>query len=297
MKLFSNLFQKAAPDHEKQALEAHQLLFSLVMMAWFVEAKDPYSGGHLWRVSQYAKLLAQAIGLPKKEVSRIMLGGFLHDLGKVGVPDAVLKKTERLTDEEFDVIKNHPDVGLNLVSLHPYADLVRTSIVTHHERIDGTGYPKGLKGAEIPLDGKIIAICDAFDAMTSSRPYRKGMPIEKAIAIIEKEAGTQFDADLVAAFVKMGKEGGLNHILGHTDEGIPLHNCGMCGPLLVRQKNHRAGHLIYCANCTGEYVIEKTGAGFVTKPTGKTGNARQMQPDPDTDLLTKSVWGIVEELL
>ena len=297
MKLFGNLFQKTTPDPKKETLEAHQLLFSLVMMAWFVEAKDPYSGGHLWRVSQYAKLLAQAIGLPKKEVSRIMLGGFLHDLGKVGVPDAVLKKTDRLTDEEFAVIKNHPDVGLNLVSLHPFAEMVRTSIVTHHERIDGTGYPKGLKGKDIPLDGKIIAICDAFDAMTSSRPYRKGMPIEKALGIIEKESGTQFDADLVTAFVKMGKNGDLDHILGHTDEGIPLHSCGMCGPILVRQKSHQAGHLIYCANCTGEYVLEKTVNGFVATPTGKAGNASQMRPDPDTDLLTKSVWGIVEELL
>lgn len=297
MKLFDSLFQRSTSNAKMQPLDAHQLLLSLVMMAWFVEAKDPYSGGHLWRVSQYAKLLAQAIGLPKNEVSRIMLGGFLHDLGKVGVPDAVLKKTDRLTDEEFAVIKTHPDVGLHLVALHPFADLVTSSIITHHERIDGTGYPNGLTGKDIPLDGKIIAICDAFDAMTSSRPYRKGMPIEKALGIIEKEAGTQFDAELVTHFVKMGNEGALNHILGHTDEGIPLHSCDMCGPIIVRQKNQKAGNLIYCPNCTGEYAIEKADNGFVAKYTGKGGNASQMRPGPDTDLLTRSVWAIVDELL
>lgn len=159
------------------------LLKSLFVMASMVEARDPYTGGHLWRVSQFSRILAEDAGLPSNVVARIALGGFLHDLGKIGVPDAILNKPDKLTDEEYEVIKTHPEVGSRLLADHPLADLARSAILSHHEMPDGRGYPHGLSGAAISVDASIVGICDAFDAMTSTRPYRKGMPISKALSI------------------------------------------------------------------------------------------------------------------
>lgn len=123
-----------------------QLLASLMTMAWFVDARAPYTGGHLWRVPRYARLLAQDAGLSSCGVAQIELGGFLHDLGKVGVPDAILPKSDRLTDEEYAVIRTHPDVGLRMLAGNPLAGLVRDDVHLHHERPDRRGYPRGLEG-------------------------------------------------------------------------------------------------------------------------------------------------------
>lgn len=265
------------------------LLSSLLVMAWMVEARDPYTGGHLWRVSRFSWTLAEALGLSANEVARISLGGFLHDLGKVGVPDQILNKKGRLTDDEYAIIKTHPDVGWRMLAGHPLAELAEVAIRAHHETPDGRGYPRGLLAADIPLEARIVGICDAFDAMTSTRPYRRGMPVTQALDIIEGLLERQFDHDCGRLFLSLGRAGALDHIVSHSDEGIPLHECLMCGPTLVVRKGQADGSLVYCRCCTGEYRAEGRGAQLVLRPTGRTGSPRDLEPAADNELISRLV--------
>lgn len=275
---------------------AAQLLASLLTMAWFVEARDPYTGGHLWRVSRYARLLAEHAGLPHAEVAQIELGGFLHDLGKVGVPDAILRKKDRLSEEEYAVIKTHPDIGLRMLAGHPLAALVRDAVHLHHERPDGQGYPKGLRGEAVPVMARIVGIGDAFDAMTSHRPYRAGMPIDQALGILRREKGVQFDAKLADSFIALGEAGHLDHVLGHSDEGIPLQSCPMCGPTLALRRGLAAGQKIYCRNCSGEFELEAREGELLARPTGRQGTMADLEPEADVDLIQRTVHAAVASL-
>ncbi|MBI1174327.1 MAG: HD domain-containing protein [Sideroxydans sp.] len=265
-------------------------------MASMVEARDPYTGGHLWRVAQYSRLLAEQHGLPDTDVARIALGGFLHDLGKVGVPDAILNKPDRLTDEEYAVIKTHPEVGSRVLSEHPLAGLARAAVLSHHETPDGRGYPHRLPGEDIPVDARIVGICDAFDAMTSNRPYRRGMPAARALAIIAENLGTQFDADLGRLFLKLGYAGRLDLIVGHTEPGIPIQECPMCGPTIVVRRRHKSGDHVYCRNCGGEAAVERDGDSIRIAPTGRKGSFADLQPEADMDLIDALVRETVRHL-
>jgi len=187
---------------------AQALLKSLYVMAMMVEARDAYTGGHLWRVSQFARLVAERMQLPADEVARVELGGFLHDLGKVGIPDAVLNKRDRLSDEEYAVIKTHPQVGADLLAGHPLAALAMDAVWLHHETPDGHGYPQGLSGSAIPRVARIVGVVDALDAMTSSRPYRAGMPLATALQIIEDNLGRQFDSEVGRVVLGLGGQPG-----------------------------------------------------------------------------------------
>lgn len=261
------------------------LLKSLYVMASLVEARDPYTGGHLWRVAQFSRLLADAQGLPDTDVARIAVGGFLHDLGKVGVPDAVLNKPDRLTAEEYAIIKTHPEVGNRLLSQHPLAGLARAAVLSHHETPDGKGYPHRLAGADIPMDARIVGIGDAFDAMTSTRPYRRGMPMAKALAIIKDNLGSQFDAVLGGIFLELGEAGALDAIVGHSQPGIPLQECPLCGPIIVVRQRHRSGDPVFCRNCGAEATVHRSGDQIGIVLTGRKGNVQDLQPDPDMDLI------------
>lgn len=276
--------------------ESANLLASLLTMAWFVEARDPYTGGHLWRVSRYARLLAERAGFGDADAARIGLGGFLHDLGKIGVPDAILRKPGPLTADEYAVIKTHPDIGLRMLSAHPLADLVSDAVLLHHERPDGRGYPRGLAGDAIPDMARIVGICDAFDAMTSQRPYRPGMPRDRALAIISDRRGAQFDARFADAFLALGEAGELDHVLGHSDEGIPLKSCPMCGPTLVLRRESQQGDHVYCRNCSGDFVLEPRDGGLVASPTGGQGLAADLEPEADTALIARTVREAVASL-
>ncbi len=289
MSLLKEIGQLFGGQGESPGNYQEDLLRSLLVMAWMVEARDPYTGGHLWRVSRFSRLLASELDLPDSDVARVSLGGFLHDLGKVGVPDQILNKKDCLTDEEYEVIKTHPDVGWRMLAGHPLAGLAETAIRAHHEMPNGKGYPRSLVGADIPLDARIVGICDAFDAMTSTRPYRRGMPIEKALTIIEENLGGQFDQAFGERFVALGKAGALHHIVGHSDEGIPLHECMMCGPTLVLRKGQQAGDHVYCRSCTGEYVTSLEAGVLVTKPTGKLGKPQDVEPEADNELISRLV--------
>ncbi len=280
-------------------ISRHQedLLASLLVMAWMVEARDPYTGGHLWRVSQFSQLLAGRAGLAEKEVSRISVGAFLHDLGKISVPDHILGKKDKLSDDEYAVIKTHPEVGWRMLASHPLAGLAEAAIRAHHETPDGKGYPLGLSAEHIAVDARIVGICDAFDAMTSTRPYRKGMPVDKALDIIEENLDRQFDRTLGALFVELGRNGELNHIVGHSDQGIPLQHCVMCGPTIAVKRSHAMGTHLYCPSCTGEYVVQKSQGTLQVTPTGKTGSAAQLTPQVDPDIIVDVVRASARALL
>lgn len=262
-----------------------QLLKTLYVMASFVEARDPYTGGHLWRVSQFSRILAEDVGLPTRDVARITLGGFLHDLGKIGVPDAILNKPDRLTDDEYAVIKTHPEVGNSLLSGHPLAELARAAVMSHHETPDGKGYPHALAGEAIALDARIVGITDAFDAMTSTRPYRRGMPITKALTIIEENLGRQFDQALGQRFIRLGRTQVLDHIVGHTDLGLPLLDCPMCGPTVVVRRDQKTGELVFCRHCGAKATLERDNGDIRIVHTGERGSADELQPEVDTLLI------------
>jgi HD-GYP domain-containing protein (c-di-GMP phosphodiesterase class II) len=171
-----------------------------------VDAKDPYTCGHSERVALLARMLSEQADLPKPLCERIYMAGLLHDVGKIGVPEAVLQKTGRLTPEEFDLMKKHPEIGARILRDVRQIEDVIPGVLHHHERFDGRGYPHGLAGELIPLMGRIICLADCFDAMTSNRTYRKALPLEVTLTEIRRCAGTQFDPKLTDAFLSLGIE-------------------------------------------------------------------------------------------
>lgn len=177
-----------------------------IAMALAIESRDPYTGGHVMRVTAYALLLAGRAGLGPADTARLRLGGMLHDIGKVAVPDAILRKPGRLDDDEMTVMKTHAAVGHQIISPIPQLAPIAPIVRSHHERFDGKGYPDGLAGEGIDLLARVAAIADTYDAMTSDRPYRKGLAVPVAMAEVRKMAGTQFDPDLAAHFVGLTAE-------------------------------------------------------------------------------------------
>jgi diguanylate cyclase (GGDEF)-like protein/putative nucleotidyltransferase with HDIG domain len=172
-----------------------------------VEAKDPYTYGHSRKVNTYAVALAEAIGLSPDEVSRVSTAALLHDIGKIGVPDKVLNKKGKLNAEDWEAIKSHPRLGATIVGNIPNLAPCVSIILHHHERWDGSGYPEGLKGEQIPIEARILAIADSFEAMSSARPYRPALCGEKVLKELRRGAGSQFDPELVEVFIRIIEAG------------------------------------------------------------------------------------------
>ncbi len=202
------LLAKFNADHAE--VPSNRIFEIATSLAGAIDAKDPYTKDHSTLVAKYSEALARAINLPENEIERIRLGALLHDVGKIGIPERVLQKEGPLSDEEWVIMKQHPTIGAEKV-LMPNASLrdLIPIVKYHHERIDGKGYPEGLSNGDIPLAAKIVAIADTYHALTSDRPYRKGMNIEKAISILEEGAGSQWDADLVRTFISIAPSLGL----------------------------------------------------------------------------------------
>ncbi|MEY2795765.1 MAG: Cyclic di-GMP phosphodiesterase response regulator RpfG [Planctomycetota bacterium] len=165
-----------------------------------IDAKDPYTRGHSQRVALLAKQIASKAGLPDAEVTNIFLAGLVHDVGKIAVPESVLRKQGRLTDEEFAVVKQHPERGYNILRDIPNSQTILDGVLHHHERFDGCGYPHRLAGTEIPRVARIIAIADTFDAMSSTRTYRSALSRQEILAEMRRLAGRQFDPEYLAHF-------------------------------------------------------------------------------------------------
>lgn len=168
-----------------------------------VEAKDPYTSGHANRVEKFAVELATAYQLPFESIENIKTASILHDIGKIGINDAILNKTTRLTNEEYSEIMRHPSIGAEIISKVDFLKDITTIVKHHHERYDGHGYPDGLVGDQIPIEACVLTIADSYDAMTSDRPYRKALTPEEAFEELKKNSGTQFHPGLVDAFIKM----------------------------------------------------------------------------------------------
>jgi putative nucleotidyltransferase with HDIG domain len=175
-------------------------------LASALDARDQYTAGHSRRVSELSCALATALQLPERDVERIRIGALLHDIGKIGVSDSVLQKPGRLTEEEFDQVKQHPVIGRRILEgVHGFAEFL-PAVELHHENWNGTGYPHGQRETETPIDARIIHVADAYDAMTTDRSYRQGMTHEKALSILVENAGIQFDPEFVATFLMLPRE-------------------------------------------------------------------------------------------
>jgi HD-GYP domain-containing protein (c-di-GMP phosphodiesterase class II) len=185
------------------AEQRQQFLGTLNALSASVDAKDPYTQGHSQRVGLLASQTAAKLGLDSQAVEAFRVAGLLHDIGKIGVPEAVLRKPARLTDEEFELIKQHPEIGYRILKDLPSLQFHIQGVLHHHERWDGRGYPHGLSGESIPLVARILALSDTFDAMSSNRSYRVAVPRSRVLDEIRNGAGTQFDPQMVELFTQL----------------------------------------------------------------------------------------------
>jgi putative nucleotidyltransferase with HDIG domain len=185
----------------------HKLLHAYVefvgSLANALDARDPYTAGHSRRVSEYSVAIAQQMNVSPEDLETIRVGAMLHDIGKMGISDAILQKPDKLTEEEAALIREHPVIGKRIIEgVHGF-DRFLPIVEFHHENWDGTGYPHGLKAEETPLAARIVKVADTYDAMTSDRPYRRGMSHESALRILREVAGTELDRNVFAAFSRV----------------------------------------------------------------------------------------------
>jgi HD-GYP domain-containing protein (c-di-GMP phosphodiesterase class II) len=189
-------------DLQRSANENHDLFLGTVKaLSAAIDGKDPYTRGHSERVSRFSVATAQGLGLPENEIEQIRISALLHDVGKIGIDDNVLKKPAALTDAEFEIMKTHPQKGYKIMSQIPAMRDFLPGMHMHHEMINGGGYPQGLKGDEIPMQARFVSVADTFDAMTTERPYQRAMDLETALTRLKSFAGTRYDARVVAAFI------------------------------------------------------------------------------------------------
>ncbi len=188
-----------------------------------LDARDPYTGNHSRRVSDTATLLAKMLGLSDDEIQEIHIAAHLHDIGKIGIPDSVLLKPGRLDDEEWKMMKRHPQIGADILAKSPRFSRISAIILHHHERYDGKGYPFGAKEQEIPLGSRIIAVCDSIDAMASARAYRKALPLDTVYEEIEKNIGLMYDPDVAKKI--LDNRSIIEEVYGHKELCGECHFC------------------------------------------------------------------------
>ena len=206
--LMTDQLEHFIQDLQRSANENRELFLGTVKaLAAAIDGKDPYTRGHSERVSRVSMAIAQRLGLSDEECEKIRVSALLHDVGKIGIDDKILKKPAALTDEEYEIMKQHPQKGYKILSQIPAIKEFLPGMYMHHEMINGEGYPQGLKGDEIPLMGLIVAVADTFDAMTTDRPYQRAMKFEDAVARIQSFVGTRYDPRVVAAFTEACEEG------------------------------------------------------------------------------------------
>ncbi|HEX2191490.1 MAG TPA: HD domain-containing phosphohydrolase [Longimicrobiaceae bacterium] len=200
---------------------------ALMTIASAVEARDGYTGGHIERVTRYAVSTGRVLGIGDETLGHLWVAGLLHDLGKVAIPDQILGKPGRLTAEEYGIMQQHPSIGAAILERSPYLRPALPGVLHHHERWDGAGYPSGLRGEEISLEGRILAVADTYDAIVTTRPYREERPPEVAVEEIRRCSGSQFDPQVVDAFLRAHDsdfpgEGELSLVPRRALEPVPV---------------------------------------------------------------------------
>ena len=206
--LMTDQLERFIQDLRCSVEENRQLFLGTVKaLAAAIDGKDPYTRGHSERVARVSVAIAQRLNLPDEECEKIRVSALLHDVGKIGIDDSILKKPAALTDDEYEIMKEHPQKGYKILSQIPAIKDFLPGMYMHHEMINGQGYPQGLKGDEIPMMGRIVAVADTFDAMTTDRPYQRAMKFEDAVARIQSFVGTRYDAQVVAAFTEACNDG------------------------------------------------------------------------------------------
>lgn len=265
------------------------LISSMLVLASVVEAKDPYTGGHCWRVGQFSRLIAAKMNMSDYDIVRATLGGYVHDIGKIATPDHILQKPGKLTRDEFKYIELHPVVGHQLLSAYPAHYLVERVVLQHHERMDGTGYPHGLSRDEISSLAKVVAVADSYDAMTSDRPYRKSLSQSYAREAIQKGANTQFCPEVAEAFTELSDQE-LSGIVQHSDWERPLQECPTCGFTIVIESSARTGHKTHCPVCKEEDEIAINADGTVVlTPTNRKAPVEYRTPIIDNKIVSDFV--------
>jgi HD-GYP domain-containing protein (c-di-GMP phosphodiesterase class II) len=195
-------------DLRRAAEENRQLFLGTVKsLAAAIDGKDPYTRGHSERVARFSLAIAERMNLSDEEMEKLRISALLHDVGKIAIDDKILKKPAALTDEEFEIMKQHPQRGYKIMSQIPAMKDFLPGMYMHHEMINGQGYPQGLKGDEIPMQARIVSVADTFDAMTTDRPYQKALPLDDALARIKTFVGTRYDETVVAALVEACESG------------------------------------------------------------------------------------------
>jgi putative nucleotidyltransferase with HDIG domain len=206
----SESIRDAFENLKRAARENHELFInSIRALAAAIDAKDPYTRGHSERVARYASTVAREMALPAQDVRRVRLSALLHDVGKIGIDDSIIRKPSALTAEEFEIMKSHPVKGAAIMSAIPELKDVIPGMKHHHERWEGGGYPDGLKGEEIPLQARIVSVADTFDAMTTTRPYQRAMEIRFVFQRLRDLAGNRFDPTVVDALIRSYEKGDL----------------------------------------------------------------------------------------
>jgi HD-GYP domain-containing protein (c-di-GMP phosphodiesterase class II) len=206
--LMTDQIEKFISDLQHSATENRELFLGTVKaLAAAIDGKDPYTRGHSERVARFSVAIAQGMDLADEEIEKIRISALLHDVGKIGIDDNILKKPAALTDEEFEIMKGHPQKGYKIMSQIPAMKEFLPGMYMHHEMIDGRGYPQGLKDDEIPLMARIVSVADTFDAMTTDRPYQKAMSLEDAVARVKSFVGTRYDERVVASLVAAYESG------------------------------------------------------------------------------------------
>ena len=198
----------------------HEYETTIYALTAAIDTKDHYTFNHSNNVAQYAIKLASLYGCNSDMIEIIRQAGLLHDVGKIGIPEEILNKPGKLTEQEYEIIKGHVEASIGIIRHLPSLDYVIPAVIGHHERYDGKGYPRGIQGKNIPILARMLCIVDSFDAMVSKRSYKAGMPVEKALAVIEQEAGRQFDPDLAVLFVDNVRNGQIKPILNYVEPTV-----------------------------------------------------------------------------
>ena len=257
---------------------------TLIALSNAIELRDHYTVGHTWRVTKFAQATARELNWSEEKLQQVEMGGLMHDIGKIAVADSVLRKPGALTDEEFAMMQVHPERGARLMQDIDFLQPLIPYALYHHERFDGRGYPHGLAGEDIPIEGRLVAVADTFDAMTSHRPYRKGLPPEVAREEIERNSGSQFDPVIVEAFLRAYDKGAILSVLQEYQKEGRSVACPFCSTYNAVPEDKKAGDPITCTVCHRRLMLRIENDSLFAELLPGTEAHLQPRPQPRVEV-------------